>query len=109
LPYSLHEASPPETAASSEIARACLDYVVTEKRAHAAFEYEAVLVLARVQVQRRRKTARRHRMLDECESFVRVGAVDHEAHANAAEEPFLAISRTYNLHTCCCLHPCSFR
>ena len=63
-----------------------LDDLVAEQRAHAALEDEAVLVLARVPVQRRGERARRHRMLDEREALARLGPVDHEAHADAPEE-----------------------
>ena len=69
-----------------EVARPRLDDVVAEQRAHAALEHEAVLVLARVQVQRRGERARRHRVLDEREPLARVGPVDHEADADAAQE-----------------------
>jgi hypothetical protein len=41
-----------------EVAGPGLDHVVAEQRAHAALEHEAVLVLARVPVERRRERAR---------------------------------------------------
>src|SRR5215217_1929615 len=61
-----------------QVARAGLDDLVAEQRAHAAFQDEGVLVLARVQVQRRRERPRRHRMLDEREGVPRLRPVDHE-------------------------------
>ena len=48
-----------------EVARAGLDDVVAQQGAHAALKDVAVLVLARVPVERRGKRLRRHRVLDE--------------------------------------------
>src|SRR5204862_7895226 len=69
-----------------------LDDVVAEQRAHAPLEDVAVLVLARVQVQRRGERARRHRMLDEREALARLRPVDHEANADRSEEALLRIA-----------------
>ena len=51
-----------------EVPRPGLDHVVAEQRTHPPLEDEAVLVLARVAVHRRRERARRHRVLDEREA-----------------------------------------
>jgi hypothetical protein len=74
-----------------QVARTGLDDVVTEQRAHPALEDVAVLVLARVPVQRRRQRARRHRMLDEREALGGLRPVDHEADADAPEEALLRV------------------
>src|ERR687896_314427 len=63
----------------AQVARPRLDDVVAQQCAHAPLEDEAVLVLARVQVQRRGQRARRHWMLDERDALARLGPVDHEA------------------------------
>ena len=67
-----------------------LKHVIAEERSHAAFDYEAVLVFAQMTVQRRRECMRRHRVLDEREAPAGRLTVDHEAHADAAEEPGLS-------------------
>ena len=74
-----------------------LDDVVAEQRAHPALEDVAVLVLARVAVQRRGERARRHRVLDEREAAAGLVAVDHEPDADAAEEARLAVLRADHL------------
>ena len=74
-----------------EVTGAGLDDVVTEERPHPALEDVAVLVLARVPVQRGGERARRHRVLDEREALARVDAVDQEADADAPEEAFLPL------------------
>src|SRR5581483_1157701 len=88
-----------------EIARARLDDVVAEQRAHPALEDEAVLVLARVQMERRRQRPRRHRMLDEREAVTGLRPVDEEPHADAAEEAFLCIPGTDDLDARRSVHP----
>jgi hypothetical protein len=55
-----------------QVAGSGLDDVVAQQRTHAPLEHVAVLVLARVAVQRRGERARRHRMLDEREALVRL-------------------------------------
>jgi hypothetical protein len=70
-----------------QVARPGLDDLVAEQGAHAAFEDEAVLVLAGVQVQRRRERPRRHRVLHE-----------REAHPDGSEEALRAFLRPYDLH-----------
>ena len=74
-----------------------VDHVVAEQRAHASLEHVAVLVLARVAVQRRGERARGHRVLDQREAAAGLGAVDHEPDADAAEEAGLAVVRTHDL------------
>ena len=76
-----------------EVARAGLDDVVAQQRAHAPLEHVAVLVLAGVQVQRRGERARGHRVLDQREPLARLCPVDHEADADAAEEALLGLVR----------------
>src|SRR5919109_4741023 len=78
-----------------EIARPGLDDLVAEQRAHPPLEDEAVLVLAGVQMQRRRERPRRHRMLDEREALGRLAPVDHEAHPDRSEEALRAFLGTY--------------
>ena len=51
-----------------QVARPGLDDVIAQQRAYAPLEDEAVVVLARVQVQRRGERPRRHRVLDEREA-----------------------------------------
>jgi hypothetical protein len=50
-------------------------------------------------------------MLDEREALARFGPVDHEAHADAAEESLLAIVGSYDFHArgCRLQHLHSFR
>src|SRR3954447_6267633 len=74
-----------------EVARVRDHYLVAKKCAQSALEDEAVLVLARVQVQRGRERPRRHRVLHERELAARLRAVDHEADADPAERSGLAI------------------
>ena len=74
-----------------QIAGAGFDDVVAEQGAHAALEHVAVLVLAVVAMQRRGERARAHRVLDQREALAGLVAVDHEPHADAAEEPGLAV------------------
>ena len=85
-----------------EVARPGLDDVVAEQRAHPPLEHEAVLVLARVPVQRRGERARRHRVLDEREALARLEPVDHEAHADAPEEALAPVVGADHLHACDC-------
>src|SRR5919198_6668738 len=88
-----------------EVAGTCLHDVVPEQGAHAPLEHEAVLVLARVEVQRRRERARGHRMLDEREALLRLVAVDHESHADAAEKTLHAVVGTDDPRSYCrCFH-----
>src|SRR5437763_6090367 len=62
-----------------------------------------------MQVQRRGERARRHRMLDKREAPARLRPVDHEAHADAAEESLLRVRGAYDLGAeGCCLHRSSF-
>ena len=73
-----------------------IDDVVAEQRADAPFEHVAVLVLAEMAVQRSGERPRGHRMLDQREVAARLGAVDHEPHADAAEESRLAVLRSHD-------------
>src|SRR5919198_6263018 len=91
-----------------EVTRAGLDHLVPQERAHASLEDEAVLVLARMQVQRRGERPRRHRMLHEREALARLGPVDQEAHPDGAQEPFRAFRRTDDLQACRCRLHLSF-
>jgi hypothetical protein len=83
-----------------EVAGPGLDDVVAEERAHPPLHDVAVLVLARVPVQRRGERARRHRVLDEGEALGGLGAVDHEAHADAPEEALLRVAGADDLRAC---------
>src|SRR5919109_785552 len=85
-----------------EVPRPRFDDLVAQQGAHPPLEDVAVLVLARVQVQRRRERARRHRVLDEREALAGLEPVDHEAHADAPEEALLPVARTYELDACGC-------
>src|SRR5205823_12330757 len=69
-----------------EVARAGLEDLVTQECAHAALQDVAVLVLARVAVQRRGQRSWSHRVLDQREPAAGLVAVDHEPHADASEE-----------------------
>jgi len=80
-----------------QVARAGLDDLVAEQRAHAALQDVAVLVLARVEVQRGGEGARRHRVLDQREALAGLRAVDHEADADAAEEALGGVGRADDL------------
>src|SRR5262249_51751774 len=71
-----------------ETAWTSFDHFLAQKRAHPPLQDEAVLVFARVQMQGRGERTWRHRMLDEREPLGCLVAVDHEAHADAAEEAF---------------------
>src|SRR5581483_1642533 len=88
-----------------EVARPGLDDVVAEERSHAPLQHVAVLVLARVQMERRGQRTRRHRMLDEREAVTGLRAVDEEPDADAAEEAFLCIPGTHDLDACRSVHP----
>jgi len=68
-----------------QVAGTGLDDVVAEQRAHPALDNEAVLVLARVPVQRRDQRPRRDRVLDERETSAGLLAPGHEAHACGAD------------------------
>src|SRR5581483_8808905 len=83
-----------------EIARPGLHDLVAQQRAEPALEDEAVLVLARVQVQRRGERARGERVLDEREALRRVGPVDHEADADAPEEALAPVVGPDQLDAC---------
>jgi hypothetical protein len=61
--------------------------LVAEQRAHLPLDDVAVFVLARMAVQQCRERARRERVLDEREPVASLLTVDHEADADAAEEP----------------------
>src|SRR4051812_26139170 len=73
-----------------EVARPRLYDIVAEQGAHASLEDEAVLVLARVTVQRRGECARRHRVLKKGEALACFPPVDQEPDADAAKEDFVA-------------------
>src|SRR6476646_3668394 len=96
------EGVPLVTRLEDEVAGAGLDDVVAEEGAHPALEDVAVLVLARVPVQRGGERARRHRVLDEREALARVDAVDQEADADAAEEALLPLVGGDDPGTCDC-------
>ena len=83
-----------------EVARAGLDDVVAEQGTHPSLEDEAVLVLARVQVQRGSERPRRHRMLHEREALARLVPVDHEANADRPEEALRSFVRAHDLRAC---------
>ena len=68
-----------------EVADLAEDDLVAELRADAALQDEAVLVLVRVAVRRRRERPPGHRVLDEREPAAGLVAVDHEPHADRAE------------------------
>ena len=87
-----------------EVAGAGLDHVVAQQGAHPALEHEAVLVLAVVAVKRCRERPRGHRVLDEREALVGLRAVDHEPHADAAQESRLPVLRADDLRCWCGLH-----
>jgi len=53
-----------------------------------------------VAVQRCREPARRHRVLDEAEASVAVGAGDHEANADGLQRDGLAVARTEDGQLC---------
>src|SRR6185437_9688461 len=53
-----------------ELAAPRLDHLVAEQRAHPPLEHEAVLVLTRVPVQRRRERVRGHRVFDHREALL---------------------------------------
>jgi hypothetical protein len=52
--------------------------VVTQQRAHSAFEHKAVFILAGMPMQRRGQDVRGQAVLDKRESATRILAVDHE-------------------------------
>src|SRR5690349_2854055 len=79
-----------------QVASTGLDNVVAQQRSHPSLKHEAVLVLARVTVQRRSERPWRHRMLEKREPIARFGAVDQKAHANAAEKDVVAVRRPDN-------------
>ena len=69
------------------------DDVVAEQGAHAALDHEAVLVLARVPVKRRRQGPRRHRMLHEREAPARLLGPGHHPRADRSQVDRLAVAR----------------
>ncbi len=83
-----------------EVAWVSEQHLVTQKRSNAAFENVAVLVLARVPMQRRGERPRGHRVLDERERAVRLSAVNHEPHPNASQESSPAVARSDNFRHC---------
>ena len=72
-------------------------HLVAEQRAHAAPRARAVLVLARVAVERRGERARRHRVLDHREPTAGLIPVGHVPCADAAEEAQVSVARSHDL------------
>ena len=91
------ERVPLSTRLVDELARPCLQMLVTEKRAHATFDDEAVFVLVRVAMKRRGERSCGHRVLDEREAPAGLVCIDHEPNADASEKAGLAVCRPYDL------------
>ena len=80
--------------------RTSLDDLVSQQRTHTPFEDEAVLILARVTVQRRGERPRGHRVLEEREPIARLRATDQKANPDTAEEDAIVVGRSHNFHAC---------
>src|SRR6185369_4322617 len=80
----------------NQVADFAVDDFVSEQCTDATFEYIAVLILARMTVQRSPECSRRNWMFDERKSAAGIFTVDHEAHAHGAKNPGLAVFRPQN-------------
>src|SRR5256885_3928477 len=73
-----------------------VDDVAPKVGADSPLEDKAVLILATMPVHRCCQCARLHGVLHERETPARLGAVDHEPHADTSQLPKLAIARTHD-------------
>jgi len=81
------------TRLEDQIARLAIDDIIAEQCPQSPLDDVAVLVLARVTMERRGKRSRRNGVLDQREAAARLLAPHHEPHAKRPQIDRLAIPR----------------